>query len=148
MHSDEQPASDYDEVGDFYYNFIKNGLAEPESFFHQNIAVMLRMLGDVAGLQLCELACGEGYLSRLLGAQGAHVTGVDLSHNLLRHAQRQSEGMNITYMRDDARILAKVAEAAFDAVVCHMALMDIPQLEATLMAVHRVLKKGGAFIGY
>lgn len=146
MGSSKQPASNYDETGDFYYNFIKDKLAEPVSFFHQNIAVMLRLLGDIDTLQVCDLACGEGFLSRLLAAKGARVTGVDLSHNLLRHAQQQSEGLAIVYIHDDAQMLSKVADATFDAVVCHMALMDIPELEAVLLSVHRVLKQGGAFI--
>lgn len=32
MNSGQRPASEYDEVGDFYYNFVKNKLAAPDSF--------------------------------------------------------------------------------------------------------------------
>jgi len=146
MNSSELPVSEYDNVGDFYYNFIKASLSEPDSFFHQNVAVVMRMLGDIGSLQVCDLACGEGFLSRLLAAQGANVTGVDLSVNLLQHAERQSKGLAIEYIRDDARSLARVDDASFDAVVCNMALMDIPDLDATMLSVHRVLKKGGKFV--
>lgn len=140
------PISEYDQFVDFYYDFIQAALAAPDSFFHQNISVMMRMLGDVKGLQVCDLACGEGFLTRILAAQGADVTGVDLSEMLLEHAERQSKGLAIQYIRDDAQTLDRLDEVSFDAVVCHMALMDIPDLDATIRAVYRVLKKGSLFV--
>lgn len=132
MSRPSRPHSDYDDAGDFYYNLLKKLLSSPDFFFHENVDVMLHMLGDVAGLQVCDLACGEGFLSRALAARGAHVTGIDLSANLLSHARRQSPRSEITYIRDDAQTLASIADTSFDAVICNMALMDIPDLDATM----------------
>lgn len=146
MSSSGLAVSEYDRVGDFYYNFIKTNLLRPDSFFYENVGIMMRLLGDVQNLRVCDVACGEGFLARILAAQGADVTGVDLSANLLQHATRQSEGLAIEYIRDDARVLRQVDAATFDAVVCHMALMDIPDLDATVNAVYRILKKDGIFV--
>lgn len=146
MNRPNLPPSEYDRARDFYFNRLKKLLASPDFFFHENVDVMLRTLGDVAGLQVCDLACGEGYLARALTARGAHVTGIDLSENLLAHARRQSAQANITYIRDDARTLASVEEATFNVVICNMALMDIPDLDATMSTVHRILKPGGVFV--
>ena len=66
MSERDLPSSEYDAAGDFYLNFITTQLATPDSFFHQNVEIMMRMLGDVKGLQVCDLACGEGFLSRIL----------------------------------------------------------------------------------
>ena len=146
MSDRDLPSSEYDAAGDFYLNFITTQLATPDSFFHQNVEIMMRMLGDVKGLQVCDLACGEGFLSRILATQGGIVTGVDLSATLLHHAVRQSPELAVAYVRDDVQSLASVDDASFDAVVCHMALMDISDLDATIKTVHRILKVRGAFV--
>ena len=49
-------------------------------------------------------------------------------------------------MRGDAQDLAGFADRSFDGVVCHMALMDIPGLAATVASVARVLRQGGWFV--
>ncbi len=36
-----------------------------------------RIVGDVAGLELVDMGCGEGALAKALAARGARVTGVD-----------------------------------------------------------------------
>lgn len=140
------PPSEYDRAADFYLNFLQERLPDPDFFFHQNVEVMLDMLGEVDGRRVCDLACGEGFVSRALAARGAIVTGIDLSINLLLHARRQSPGPGMTFVRDDAQTLHSVKDTSFDAVVCHMALMDIPDYEATIAAVGRVLKPGGRFV--
>src|SRR5450755_2328523 len=38
---------------------------------------LIRLVDKVEGLQLLDLACGNGYLSRRFARQGAIVTGVD-----------------------------------------------------------------------
>ncbi|GAA5512163.1 ubiquinone biosynthesis O-methyltransferase, mitochondrial [Deinococcus carri] len=109
---------------------------------------LLHLAGELEHRQLCDLACGEGHLARLLAARGAQVTGVDRSAELLALA-RQEEAQSprgITYVADDAQTLEHLPEAAFDGVVCHLALMDIPDLAATVQAVRRVLRPRGWFV--
>ena len=141
-----KPDSEYDRHGDFYYDFIKKGLAEEDSIFNLTVAVILDMLGNVKGKKICDLACGEGHLSRRLAGFGASVTGVDLSENLLNHAQEESVDHSINFILDDAQELAELDEESFDAVICNMALMDIADLSRTLQAVKKVLVSQGQFI--
>ena len=54
--------------------------------------------------------------------------------------------LGIRYLVDDAQSLASLGDESFDLVVCQLALMDIPDLEAVLAAVARVLKEGGSFV--
>ena len=136
----------YDQAGDFYFDFVQAGLADPLSMFHLSANSILTLLGDVAGQNVCDVACGEGYVSRSLAQRGAGVTGVDLSLNLLAHARRQAGELPICTVQDDAQTLSTQADATFDAAVCSMALMDIPDTEAVFRAVHRVLAPGGRFV--
>ena len=140
------PPSQYDEHGDFYYEFIKRGLADNDSHFNLTLDVILDLVGNVKGLKICDLACGEGHLSRRLVALGAHVTGVDLSENLLSHAIKESAGLGIKFIRDDVQELKSISKDSFDIVICNLALMDIEDLGRAYKAVSRVLKPEGRFI--
>jgi ubiquinone/menaquinone biosynthesis C-methylase UbiE len=132
----------YDEVADAYSRALDPdgvGLANP---------VLEELLGDVAGRQVLSLACGQGQDARLLARLGAVVTGVDLSERMLEHARRHEAAAprGITYVEGDARELSPFADESFDGVVCHMALMDIPELEPAIRSAARVLRPGGWFV--
>jgi SAM-dependent methyltransferase len=61
-----------------------------------------------------------------------------------RHEAAQQLG--ITYLESDAQGLAGLPDEAFDLVSCQLALMDIPDLDAALAAVRRVLRPAGRFV--
>src|SRR5262245_55813919 len=49
----------------------------------------LAMCGDVRGLNVLDLGCGNGYFSRALARLGARVTGIDISPRMIAHAREQ-----------------------------------------------------------
>jgi len=134
--------SDYDEVAAAYSRTLDpdgSGLVDP---------ALTELVGEVAGQDVLSLACGQGQDARLLARLGATVTGIDISEEMLGHARRHetTDPCGISYVEGDAQDLAPFADASFDGVVCHMALMDVPDLAATIGAVARVLRKGGWFV--
>ena len=136
--------SEYDKAGDFYFNWLDKNLPNRDRYIQPSIEIMLAMLGNVQGIKICDLGCGDGYLSRILASRGALVSGVDISRNLLRHAKGHSSQLDITYLLDDAQSMSQVSEASLDAVICNMVLMDIHDLSATMSSVRRVLVDGMA----
>jgi SAM-dependent methyltransferase len=76
------------------------------------------------------------------------VTGADLTPELVTAARRHeaAQPLGITYLESDAQELAELPDVAFDLVTCQLALMDIPNLDATLAAVRRVLRPAGSFV--
>jgi ubiquinone/menaquinone biosynthesis C-methylase UbiE len=138
--------SKYDQAGDFYFDFVTLGLSDAQSMMHLSVQSVLRLSEDVLGKSVCDLACGEGHLSRLFADHGAAVTAVDYSKNLLEHALQKNESRAIRYVHDDAQTLVTLGESQFDLVVCNIALMDIPDLIAVYQSVNRVLKPGGRFV--
>jgi len=138
----DNPPAAYDEVADAYSRTLDPegvGLVDP---------ALTELVGDVAGREVLSLACGQGQDARLLAHLGATVTGVDVSEEMLRHARRHEadDQRGIVYVHGDAQDLAVFADRSFDGVVCHMALMDIPGLAATIASVARVLRQGGWFV--
>ena len=110
--------------------------------------VLTELVGEVAGRHVLSLACGQGQDARLLALLGAAVTGIDVSEEMLRRAREheKADPRGIAYVHDDAQALAQLGSASFDGVVCHMALMDIPDLAQALGAVARVLRDEGWFV--
>ena len=141
----ELPIAVYDAVAEEYAARLAGPLA-PHSLAGIAVQHLLTVVGPCAAQDVCDLACGEGHLSRHLAAHGARVTGVDLSARLLAIARCRTPHPAVRYVRDDAQQLAALPDACFDLVVSHLALMDIPDLGATYRAVHRVVRPGGRFV--
>lgn len=139
-----ESASPYDDIAEWYDEWIGDQPIAEDPFVQGVEALM----GEVAGMTICDLACGQGRLSRRLAERGAIVTGIDSSARMLSLA-RQYEAMGpqgIAYLQVDATACDGIADASFDGVVCHMALMDIPLLPPTLAHVRRILRPGGWFV--
>ncbi len=115
-----------------------------DSFFRRFAPLLDEELGDPAGMDVWDLGCGHGWLSGLLAAGGARVTGVDGSAELIRAARRSYPG--IEFEVRDLAVDVAVERDAFDAVVCHMVLMDLPVLDPVVAAVARSLRPGGRFV--
>jgi len=128
----------YDEVAADYDEWVGAGSALDDPTFTE-------LAGEVAGQEVCVVACGQGREARYLAKQGAVVTGVDLSEKLLEKA-RLHESTGISYRHGDAHTLEGLADDSFDGVVCYMALMDIPNLDEAVHSMARVLKPGGWFV--
>jgi len=79
---------------------------------------LLELAGDPQGLSVLDVACGEGFYTRMLRERGAtHVVGIDLSQGMIELAQQQ-EAQNqqgIEFIVGDARELP--VSAQFDLAV-------------------------------
>src|ERR1051326_6672499 len=52
---------------------------------------LLELCGDVRGLQVLDIGCGEGWCSRELARSEADVTALDVSPGLIEEARRHPE---------------------------------------------------------
>jgi ubiquinone/menaquinone biosynthesis C-methylase UbiE len=131
----------YDAVANWYDEFVSSPLHAGAR------AALLELIGDITGQQICDLCSGQGVVSRQLAKRGARVVGIDIALRLLEIATRyeREEPLGIGYLHGDAQSLGAVRDASFDGVVCHLALMDIPNLDAALRTVARILAPGGWF---
>ncbi|HEV8194305.1 MAG TPA: class I SAM-dependent methyltransferase [Ktedonobacterales bacterium] len=134
----------YDDIAEWYDAWLGSDSMRDDPYFPAVEALM----GNVAGRRICDLACGQGRLTRHLADQGARVVGVDFSARLLEIARRHEHEhpCGIEYLHADARRLDPAALGLFDSVVCYMALMDIPDLAPTLRGVADILRPGGWFV--
>jgi SAM-dependent methyltransferase len=92
------------------------------------------------GRRTLEIGCGEGRVSRDLAARGHHVTGVDLSATLVRHAR--SADKHGTYLSADAAALP-FRDATFELAVAYNSLQNVLDLHGAAREAARVVFPGG-----
>jgi len=109
---------------------------------------LIRLAGDVQGLHVLDLACGNGYLSRRFARQGAMVTAVDANAPLIERirSREEQEPLGITYYVADAAHLGMLGNGTIDLVICNMSLMDIEKAEGAIQEVSRALTTRGRFV--
>ncbi len=123
----------------------KTGDTYHEKVVYPNLA---RLLGDVKGKHVLDLACGQGQFSRLLAEAGASVIGVDVGKALLDIAEKKNKPykFKIFYYNTASHDLYMIKDGTQDIVVCVLALQNIENLQETLKEVSRVLAKDGTFV--
>jgi ubiquinone/menaquinone biosynthesis C-methylase UbiE len=136
----------WNEASDSWSEFVREGkdIARDD----MNNPTVFELLGDITGKRVLDLACGEGYNSRLMAKQGASVVGVDFSDKLIDLAleTENKDKLGIGYHVLDTSNMDIFENESFDIVVCIMAMMDIQDYQGAIEEVSRVLKKSGRFV--
>jgi ubiquinone/menaquinone biosynthesis C-methylase UbiE len=111
-------------------------------------AAMLALAAPAPGERVLDVACGTGLASfaaaAAVGAAGS-VLGVDLSQRMVDAARRNACAGDVRqacFERMDAERL-DLPDAAFDVALCALGLMYLPEPEAGLGELRRVLRPGG-----
>jgi ubiquinone/menaquinone biosynthesis C-methylase UbiE len=96
--------------------------------------------------EVLEVAVGTG-LNLPFYAEGVTVTGLDISEHMLGLARSRTQqlGRDVTLRQGSAHTLP-FGDASFDTVVCTLGLCAIPDHEAAVSEMVRVLRPGGRLI--
>ena len=100
-----------------------------------------------------ELGCGTGRITIPAARAGAQVVGIDRSAEMLargrRRVKRLNGGGSASLVRGDIRMLPFRARPGFHLVMAPYGILQSLtrelDLRATLLSVHRVLRRGGLF---
>lgn len=121
-----------------------NGDMKP---LHQINPIRLRYIQqqvNLADQHVLDVGCGGGILSEALAQNGAIVTGVDMSEDLIaiakNHAAQQE--LSINYQCQDVEALAKT-EQRFDIVTCMELLEHVPDPLRMIKACAALTKPNG-----
>src|SRR5262249_16867985 len=104
-----------------------------------------RRLALQPGERVIDVGCGPGFLSESMAVDGGatgQVLGIELSEDLVRFAADRKSRAWIEYRRGDA-VALDVPSASFDAFVSAQVVEYIPDADAALREMHRVLRPGG-----
>jgi ubiquinone/menaquinone biosynthesis C-methylase UbiE len=123
-----------------------------ERFWREQLEPAQRLLLEMADLQpgerVLDIACGTGLITlpaaRAVGSTG-HVLGTDISDSMVsaaRSAAVSAHATNTSFARMDAEHL-DLSDDSFDAALCALGLMYVPDPVQALREMRRVLKPGG-----
>ena len=126
--------------------------ADYEPLWEAQLAVaqdkVLRCAALAPGERVLDVACGTGLVAlraaQAVGGDG-QVVGIDLSGAMVdaaRQRARERGLSNASFERMDAEALA-MPDARFDAALCSLGLMYMPDPARALREMRRVLRPGG-----
>ena len=112
-----------------------------------NNPAFFETLGDIAGMKILDVGCGEGYNTRKFADLGAELIGMDVSRLMIAAARdhETEEPRGIEYHQTPASDLSVFDDESFDGVVSTMTLMDLDDYAESIREISRVLKPGGLF---
>jgi SAM-dependent methyltransferase len=138
--------TDWQPVADWYDDHVGDDGNE----YHREVVLpgVLKLLGDVEGRRILDVACGQGVLCRLLHERGAVPVGVDAAKALVDAARDRSPD-GVTFHRHDVRDLAEcewLESGSFDAAACVLAIQNVHPIRPMLEAISNALVEGGRFV--
>ena len=101
-----------------------------------------RIKPRIAGMEVLEIACGTGQFTAPLASGAKSYLATDYSERMLAKAKRHAKAPGLSFSVQDATNL-DFTSGRFDAVVIGNALHIMPDPDAALKEIRRVLKPDG-----
>ena len=99
----------------------------------------------VMGKEVLDIACGAGYGSKLLKEAGAkHVDGVDLSPEVIQHAQTYFPADGVRFFVSDAT--SYIPNKKYDVIVSFETIEHVQDYHKLLSNFYHLLRGGGLLI--
>jgi ubiquinone/menaquinone biosynthesis C-methylase UbiE len=142
MRDGKLAASQYDAMGAIYRTANEEC---PFNAYYERPGT-IALIGEVTGQRVLEAGCGPGALTSWLVDNGASVTAMDVSPEMVRLASDRLGGRARVLVADLADPLEFAADVSVDLVVASLVLHYLADWTVPLAEFHRVLKPGGAVV--
>ena len=109
----------------------------------RRLAIIRQLVGESAGLELCEVGAGGGHVLRLFPE--ARLTAIDVSQVFLDTARKNLAGYDVRFIKGEVEKL-DLPPASFDRVVCTEVLEHTLDPAAILAALARLLRPDGVAV--
>ena len=141
-----QAENEYDDIAEAYRNSKQLSFRKYLEEYS-----LFEMLGEVRGKSVLDLACGEGFYTRKIKQAGAaEVTGVDISTEMIRLAEKEEKDfpLGCRYVNRDVAELERAEPVDF---VVAMYLLNYAKTKEELLRFcqvsYNVLRSAGRFVG-
>lgn len=131
----------YDDFADDFLDHARDGLYNA----HYDRPACMDLLGDVAGRDILDVACGPGLYAEELVARGARVIGLDHSPRMVELSHRRVPTGEF-HVHDLDERLGWVPDRSVDLVLFALAVEYVDDRTAALTELRRVLRPEGALV--
>ncbi len=108
---------------------------------------------QLPGARVADVGCGGGLLSEALAKSGAHVTGIDMGEKVieiarlhLHESRLEAPDLDVDYRVQSSAELAAAEAESYDAVCCMELIEHVPDPEALVNDLARMVKPGGVVV--
>ena len=108
-------------------------------WFRRHLAVYEWIAERSAGMDVVDMACGEGYGTDVLARRAARVTGVDANPEAFEHAKLKYTRAGVRFVRD----MVETYSEPCDAVVFLQTIEHVQDPKAVLDHLRSMLRPGG-----
>ncbi len=133
-----KPTESWGSVAEWY----ERHLDEPGTY-HKEVLLpnLLRLVAPKRGDEVLDLASGTGYFSSAFAAEGAMVTGIDVSEELIAIARKRSP--SVSYHVASAEHVEIVSDRSKNKATIVLAIQNIAHAPKVFSEAARTLREGG-----
>ncbi|QDV50275.1 class I SAM-dependent DNA methyltransferase [Gimesia fumaroli] len=132
----------YSDHADDYAAAIRNNSYNA----HYERPSLLALLPDLKEKAVIDLGCGPGVYAEYLLSQGARVTAVDRSPEMVALVKQNLGEAVACYEQDLVLGLPQEADGVYNLAICPLAIHYLEDFTPLFRDVRRVLKPGGLFV--
>jgi 2-polyprenyl-3-methyl-5-hydroxy-6-metoxy-1,4-benzoquinol methylase len=151
----KNPPTHWGEVGAWYDDLVQDQGSEyhQEVIFPSLLPLIEKSVTKISDLNVVDLGCGQGVLTRKLAKLGANCTGIDLAPSLISMAKKRgSEGKPIQYIKADITDLLSnnnnlkfdLKENHYDVATIILTIQNVDKIRPLFKAVNKLLKVDGS----
>ena len=125
-----------------YYEGILGELNGPKRKAWQDL--VLAHAPEKEKMEILDIGTGPGFFPVILGEKGHHVTGIDISENMLSYAKKNAEqnGVAARFMKMDCTATV-FGEDSFDLILCRNLTWTLLDPQKAFLEWKRILRRGG-----
>ena len=119
------------------------GIPEENYWFQRHVVAYRYAAERVAGMDVLDAGCGEGYGSAMLAQRASSVVGVDLERDVIEHAAERYPA--VRFQTGDLATLG-FDDGSFDAVITFQVIEHLQSPRGFVTECARVLRPGGLLV--